>query len=78
LEAELVKKFLVDNPYFRGLFDELAEEYDRQIRGLDPLKKDEWAILQAKRMSLYEPINRMEIDIILGRQAHEMMEKGKT
>jgi hypothetical protein len=76
--AELFLRFITDNPYFKSLFSELDDEYTREIQGLDPLKKEEWAILQAKRLALYEPLNRVHMDISIGRRAYDMMQKGKT
>lgn len=69
-EAEQFLEFLkTDGQYFVKLFEELNNELNTMIAGLDPQNTMAFTVLQAKRLSLYEPLNRVHADVQIGRKA---------
>jgi hypothetical protein len=78
LEAEHFLQFIEREAYFKSLFQEIDQNLVNAIVGLDPHNTAAFTILQAKRMSLYEPINMVHRDIELGKRAQaEVLSEGQ-
>ena len=53
IEAQHFLQFIDREPYFRKLFEELDEEYTKEILGLKPFETEKVTLLQTKRLALY-------------------------
>ncbi len=75
LNAKNFLQFIEREPYFKNLFKELDEEYTQEILGLKPFETEKFTLLQTKRLALYEPIDRAKMDIIVGENAKDNLDK---
>lgn len=81
LDAKLFLSYLEREPYFKKLFEELDDKYTKELLGLKPTQTEEFSVLQAKRISLYEPMNMVHQDILIGEKATaeiELFDQGQS
>ena len=74
LSAQHFLQFIEREPYFKMLFQEIDSALINAIVGLDPNNKNTFTVLQARRLSLYEPINCVHRDIEIGKRASQELD----
>lgn len=77
LEAQHFLQFIEREPYFKAVFQEMDDEYVKDILGLDPQSKEKFALIQTKRHALYEPLNRIRQDVEIGKRAETETPQGE-
>lgn len=75
IEAQHFLQFIDKEPYFKMLFQELDDEYTKELLGLNPFETEKFSLLQAKRYALYEPIERAKMDVVVGENAKVNLDK---
>jgi len=60
--------------YFERVMMEVDNEYTTAIAGLSPADTQNFTILQARRQALYDPLNRVMMDITLGQQSKAQLD----
>lgn len=74
-EAEMFLRYLEnDGKYFLQILKECEEELANDILRLSPHDIDEFATKQAQRLSLYEPLKRIQSDKAMGELALKQLE----
>lgn len=64
-DADLFLRFIDEHKYFLNILKEIEEELANEVLNLKPESKEQFTILQAKRLALLEPLKRIQGDKML-------------
>jgi len=68
-EAEEFIRYVEENKYYLGVLEEIQKSIMDSMIGLRPWQKDEFSLLKAQLECLYLPINKVRVDVEMGKQA---------